>query len=111
MSSSTAEKLIADALRKHPRGEEVSRRLVPEQDPDTVAYLTIRLHAPGTISVQGHIGDKRLALQLLEHAKDAIRNQFPDDKEIIVPSRDVDVQPTIPLREMGDMLPHERGDG
>lgn len=108
---STAEQLIADALRARKDGEEISRRLVPEMDADAVAFITIRLHAPGTISIQGHVGDRRLALQLLDHARDAILRQVPDDKEIVIPNRDVDVTPTIPLKEMGDMLPHERGDG
>lgn len=107
----TAEQIINQALREHASGEEVSRRLVPPQDADTVAYITVRLHAPGTVSVQGHIGDKRMALQLLEHGRDAISRQFTDDKEVIIPSRDVDVTPTLTLKEMGDLLPHERGDG
>jgi anion-transporting ArsA/GET3 family ATPase len=107
----TAQELIDQALRESKHGEEVSRRLVPPQDADTVAYITVRLHAPGTISVQGHVGDKRMALQLLEHGRDAISRQFVDDRQVVVPSRDVEVTPSMPLKEMGDLLPHERGDG
>lgn len=88
----------------------MSNVIVPEHD-DTVAFLTIRLHATGALSVQGHVGDKRLALQLLEHAKDAIGRQFPDDRQILVPNRDVDVTPSIPLRDFGDLSAREKGDG
>ena len=109
--SPTRDEIIAAALREHPQAEDLSKRLVPPQDADTVAFITVRLHAPGTISVQGHVGDKRFALQLLEHAKDAIARQFPEDREVVIPARDVDVTPSLPLKEMGDLLPHQRGDG
>lgn len=87
--------------------------LVPPIPDDTIAYLTIRMHAPGTISVSGHVADKRFALTLLEHARDAISRQFPETPAgIVMPNRDVDVPaPVMPLREWGDMAPGDRGDG
>lgn len=105
--------VIAAALRTRPDGDAIAQRMVPPQDADTVAYLTIRLHATGTLSVQGHIMDKTMALQLLDHARDAITGQLVDGKRIVMPGRDVEVTPdlAIPVREYGDMPPNQRGDG
>lgn len=83
---------------------------VPEHQEDAIAFITVRLHANGALSVQGHVGHKRLALQMLEHAKDAIGRQFPEDKQIFVPGRDVDIVPTGPLKEFGDIPVDQRGD-
>lgn len=107
----TAEEIINDALRAHPKGEDASKRMVPPQDSDVVWFLTIRIHAPGTMSVQGHLGDPVFALAQLEQAADAIRRQVRARDEIVIPNREVTINPNIPLREFGDMLPHERGDG
>lgn len=84
---------------------------VPSLDDGCVAFLTIRYYADGKLAVGGHIADKRFALELLEHAKDAIGRQIPDDKAIVVPNRDVDVHPSIPLTDLGDLVPAKRGDG
>lgn len=106
-----ANDVIAAALRAHKDGEQIAQRLIPPQDPDTVAYLTIRLHATGTLSVQGHIADKRMALQLLDHARDALTRRVVDGERTVVPASDVQVQPAIPLKEFGDMPANQRGDG
>lgn len=82
--------------------------VTPKPD-DTIAWLTIRLRAHGALSIEGHLGDKRLALQLLEHARDAINAQVTDSP-IVIPNRDVDVRPLIPLREVGSMPLDQRGD-
>lgn len=105
--------VIAAALRTRSDGDEIARRLVPPQDPDTVAYITVRLHATGALSVQGHILDRRMALQLLDHAREAITRQVVDGGRAEVPARDVAVTPAaaVPLREYGDMPPNQRGDG
>lgn len=104
--------IVAAALRAQKDGDQIAQRLVPPQDPDTVAYITIRLHATGTLSVQGHIADKRMALQLLDHARDTLTNRVVlDGDRADIPARDVKVAPSIPLREFGDMPPNQRGDG
>lgn len=103
--------VIAAALHAHKDGDALAQRLVPPQDTDTIAYITVRLHATGALSVQGHIADKRMALQLLDHARDAITGQVLDGNSAIVPARDVAVEPTIPLVEYGDMAACQRGDG
>lgn len=110
-TAKTADEIINDALRAHPRGEEASKRMVPPQDADVVWYLTIRIHAPGTMSVQGHLGDPEFAVAQLEQAAEAVRRQIRPKAEIVIPNREVTLNPKLPLREMGDMLPHERGDG
>lgn len=83
---------------------------VPPQPDDVVAFVTVRLHATGWISTEGTIADKKMALHLLDQARDAIRRQVPDDKTIFIPSREVDVVPSIPTRDMGDIPLGERGD-
>lgn len=76
---------------------------------DTIAWVTVRLHSHGGVSVSGTIGDRYLACNLLEHAKDAVRRNG-SESAIIVPNRDVEVDAPGHLRELGDMAPSERGD-
>ncbi len=83
--------------------------LVPEQPLDVVAWVTVRLHSNGMLSTQGTIGDKPMAMHLLDQAKDALRGQ-PDAPRVIVPNRDVEVMPSLPTRDIGDMQPNERGE-
>jgi hypothetical protein len=72
---------------------------------DAVAHINITLYGDGSMATQGNIADIRLALSMLDHAKDAIRGQFkPKETKLIVPSYDVAVEPTPgtePLREYG----------
>lgn len=84
--------------------------IVRQLDDDAIAWITVRMHAPGTISVAGHVADKRFALRLLDHARDAISRQV-SESPIVVPNRDVVVPDArFPLIDAGDMAPHERGD-
>lgn len=87
---------------------------MPKQDDlDVVAFVTIKLHSNGSMAVAGNIGDKALALSMLDSAKDAVRGQFRNDKELIaIPNRDVVAQqhPNYPTRAFGDMKPEDRGD-
>jgi len=79
---------------------------------DVVAQIVINLHANGAMSVQGNIGDVKLALGMIDHARDAVKGRFSPRQEIIIPNFDVAVKqsPNLPTREMGDMKPHELGD-
>lgn len=81
-----------------------------DRTPDTIAWVMVRLHAHGQISVSGTIGERKLALGLLDHAKDAIKRQVPDDGELYVPNSDVSVSPRGDLVEMGDLTAELRGD-
>lgn len=83
-----------------------------EHPGDVVAFVTVRLHANGMLTTQGHVGDKAFALKLLENAMDAIRANVADRPALVVPARDVDApqSPDFPTRERGDMAPGERGD-
>lgn len=90
----------------------MNRPLVPPPPPqplDVVAWVTVRLHQNGTISTSGTIGDKRMALHLLEQGTDAI-NGLPEPGQIIIPARDVSVMPSVPTIDMGDIPLRERGD-
>lgn len=86
--------------------------LVPPQPLDVVAWVTVRLHQSGTISTSGTVGDKKMALHLLDQAKDAIKGRVPDPTPagLVIPGRDVAVMPSVPTRDVGDMAPGERGD-
>jgi hypothetical protein len=104
---------LSQLLKQRKDGEEISRTIVPPQDADTVAYVTVRMMSTGALRIDGHILDKRMALQLLDHAREVIASRPDPAQQVVVPSRDVDVTPSeaIPLKPYGDMLPHERGDG
>ncbi len=83
---------------------------IPPQPLDVVQWVTIRMHADGTVSTAGTIADKKTALRLLDIARDAIKTQIADYKAIEVPNREVAVDPSFPVREQGMMLARERGD-
>lgn len=75
----------------------------PKSD-DVIAFLQIALTAGGGIAVSGSLGDKKLALMLLDHARDAINAQVKDAPEIVIPNRDVVVahHPAFPTKPLGD---------
>jgi len=80
---------------------------------DRVAYIAISLYGDGSMSTSGNIGDKRLALQMLDNARDAIRGQLERHPYtgLLVPPRDVEVVPSPlypPLVEAGDVAPELR---
>lgn len=83
-----------------------------EHPDDTVAFVTVRLHANGMLTTQGHVGDKAFAVALLENAIDAIRTRVRDSADLVVPARDVDAPQSeaFPSRERGDIPVGERGD-
>jgi hypothetical protein len=86
--------------------------LPPPQPLDVVAWVTVRLHESGMLSTQGTIGDAPMAIHLLEQAIDALRRDAARRAErgLFIPGRDVDVAPSLPVRALGDMASHERGD-
>lgn len=79
---------------------------IPPQPLDVLQWVTVRLHANGTISTAGTIGDKKMALHLLAQAREAIKSQV---KDLVIPNSEVEVAPTLG-RELGTMRPSERGD-
>lgn len=82
----------------------------PPKPDDCVAWITLRLHANGGLSIQGTIGDRRTAHRILDEAKAAITRQIPEDRAIVVPNRDVDVTAYDGLRELGDIPRSQHGD-
>lgn len=80
---------------------------VPPQPKDVIAWVTVRLHDNGMLSTSGTIGDPTMACHLLDQAKEALRRNVRD---VVVPARDVSVAPSIPVRALGSMADHERGD-
>ena len=82
---------------------------VPPQPDDVVAWITVRYHANGSMSVGGTIADKPVALAMLDHARDAITRQI-NERGIVIPNRDVEVVPHSSLVDMGDIPLAERGD-
>lgn len=81
-------------------------------DLDCVAFISIKLHANGGCSISGNIGDVKLALQMIDAARDAVKNQIKQRSEIVIPNRDVVAKqdPAYPTLPRGDMLPEDRGD-
>lgn len=84
--------------------------LIPPQPLDTLQWVTVRLHANGTLSTTGTIADKKMALHLLDQAKEAIKSRLPEYKALVIPNRDVEISPVLPVRDMGLIPEHQRGD-
>jgi hypothetical protein len=84
--------------------------IVPPQPDDVVQWVTIRLHADGAVSTSGTIADKKMALRLLDIARDAVKTQVQEYKSIVVPNREVDIAPVLPVKDMGYIPAHQRGD-
>lgn len=82
--------------------------LIPAQPLDVVAWVTVRLHQSGTISTTGTIADKKMASHLLQHATAAV-SKLPDYKAIIIPGSEVEIAPSFPTRDLGDMPADQRG--
>jgi hypothetical protein len=76
-----------------------------------VLFIKVSVYDNGALSVEGHLGDKALALRVLQHAMDSIRAQVKEQPLIVVPNRDVDL-PAYPheVKPLGDMAPRDRGD-
>jgi hypothetical protein len=88
-----------------------------------IGYVTIKLMDDGGLQTSGNIGDPKFALQLLDHAKDAIKANAarsniaaptilgPNGQPVVsIPARDVDAQQNIPTHAFGDAPPGQRGD-
>lgn len=83
---------------------------IPAQPLDVVQWVSVRLHADGSVSTTGTIGDKKMAMHLLDIARDAIKKQVADNKAIVVPNFEVEVMPSLPVKNLGDIPVHQRGD-
>lgn len=76
--------------------------------PSCVAFITLELHDDGAMSIQGNIGDVRLAIGMLDSARESITRRLgkptilePGGAGLAIPSCDVvapqsSVYPTIP---------------
>jgi hypothetical protein len=82
--------------------------LVPAQPLDVVAWVTVRLHASGTISTLGTIADKKMAMHLLAQATDAVSG-LREYGAVIIPGSEVSIAPVLPVKEMGDLRADQRG--
>ena len=86
---------------------------IPPVQDDVHAWITLRLHSNGAMSVSGNIGDTRLAISMLDGARDAVKRQVKRAQQTIVtPAYDV-VAPqheAFPTRECAHLPPSERGD-
>lgn len=84
-----------------------SKASVPT-DLDGIAYILVRLYGNGAMSVSGNIGDKPLALQMLDHARDTVQNRVSASSDILLtPNCDVEVIPhqAFPLQQYADVVP------
>ena len=62
---------------------------------DVIAYIAITLFGGGQMAVSGNIGDVKMALQMLDGARDAVKNQLKlrTSEGLMLPNRDVEVVP------------------
>ena len=79
---------------------------------DAIANISVTLYGSGEMSISGNIGDVRLALQMLDHARDAVNNQWKQRTidGLLLPGRDVAVtpHPAFPLTQYADVAPELR---
>jgi hypothetical protein len=77
-----------------------------------VAYLHLRLFDNGAMGIEGNVGDVKLALGMIDAAREAIANRLgkpsilePQGAGLVVPNYDVPVTPNetvYPLVAKGD---------
>lgn len=82
-------------------------------DPTVVAALTLKLHDNGAMSIEGNVGDVKLAVGMIDAAREAVSHRFgkpsilePHGAGLVIPSRDVPLSPNeaiYPLIANGDM--------
>jgi hypothetical protein len=77
---------------------------------DRIAYIALSLYGNGAMSISGNIGDLKLALQMLDNARATLNSQWERKKlsSILIPGRDVEVSPFLPLIAHGDVSPELR---
>jgi hypothetical protein len=79
---------------------------------DAIANISITLYGNGEMSISGNIGDVKLALTMIEHARDAVNNQWRrrDKEGLIIPPSNVEVpvHPAFPLTQNADVAPELR---
>lgn len=63
----------------------------PADDLDVVAELHLRLRRNGAMSLEGAVGDEKLALGMLQGAIEAVKRQHEPEKGIVIPGGDLDV--------------------
>lgn len=73
-------------------------------DPDVVATIVLHLYAGGQMSIEGNVGDVKLALGMIDGARAAISAKLTPEKGIIVPNYDVPIvhDPQFPVLPAGD---------
>lgn len=79
---------------------------------DAIANISVTLYGGGEMSISGNIGDVKLALTMLDHARDAVNNQWQrrDRDGLLLPPSNVDVpvHPGFPLTQNADVAPELR---
>jgi len=82
------------------------------QPASEIAYLTLRLHDSGALSIEGNVGDVHLATGMLDAARAAVGSRLgrpsilePHGAGLVIPARDVTVSANeriYPLVAVGD---------
>lgn len=85
-----------DELMRHPLVPKMQTDR-PDDDFAVVAEINLRLRRNGAMSIEGSIGDRTFALNLLRSAIDAIERQVPAGG-IVVPGYDMDQEPFLPIK-------------
>ena len=69
---------------------------------DAIANISVTLYGNGEMSIKGNIGDVKLALGMLDHARDAVKGQFTKRETIVLPNQDVQLKAALPLTQYAD---------
>ena len=80
---------------------------------DRIAYIALSLYGDGAMSISGNIGDQRMALQMLDHAAQTIRERLKLNPYagLILPPTETAVTPSPQypaLVAQGDLPEHLR---
>lgn len=77
------------------------------KDNDVVAEIKIQLYSDGAMSISGNIGDVKLALGMIDHARARVADKLPKelDGQLVIPNGEVHVRqhPLFPTLPNGDM--------
>ena len=72
--------------------------------PGVVGWIVLELHDTGAMGISGNIGDTRMALGMIDGAREALARRLPS-APLVVPSVDVPTSPDcdrFPLVAVGD---------
>lgn len=84
-------------------------KLPPIAQPSVVASITLLLHDDGSLQIAGNVGDVKLALGMIDAAREAVSHRMgkpsllePWGAGLEVPNKDVPVTPNEKIYPLGE---------